>query len=266
MHNGEYQARALNNLAVLYSRQDTINAYELSYYKCLEVELFKQVVEHRQASEENKLTAAKNMYYTLVSLPDNVFTRIEYDNELQWVKDFLCERGEKEREEGRDSNTTFCKVIDYARKAIALDEENQPEDIYRSYYNAGLHCLNVCQCTDLDYYQEGKKYARIAMKYALKRNSAQSRDDLIDMLDYMRQAEPKNECVYCGNMLSSSANYCDRCGNAVHVQEIDSINMQDSLRQAESNSKCAFCDALLASNVNYCAKCGRPVSIQKKGQ
>lgn len=92
------------------------------------------------------------------------------------------------------------------------------------------------------------------------------RDDLIDMLDYMRQAEPKNECVYCGNMLSSSANYCDRCGNAVHVQEIDSINMQDSLRQAESNSKCAFCDALLASNVNYCAKCGRPVSIQKKGR
>lgn len=95
--------------------------------------------------------------------------------------DVLCERGEKEREEGRDSNTTFCKVIDYARKAIALDEENQPEDIYRSYYNAGLHCLNVCQCTDLDYYQEGKKYARIAMKYALKRNSAQSRDDLIDI-------------------------------------------------------------------------------------
>ena len=98
MHNGEYQARALNNLAVLYSRQDTINAYELSYYKCLEVELFKQVVEHRQASEENKLTAAKNMYYTLVSLPDNVFTRIEYDNELQWVKDFLCERGEFTKE------------------------------------------------------------------------------------------------------------------------------------------------------------------------
>lgn len=157
--------------------------YRSSIFYCLRVALYEEDKSQLRFLEEaekavemcNKIETA---YPKLRGVDDRRKTMSKLYN--LWA-DVLCERGEKEREEGQESNTTFCKVIDYARKAIALDEKDQPEDIYRIYYNAGLHCINACQCADLDYYREGKRYARIALKYALKRNTAQSRDDLIDI-------------------------------------------------------------------------------------
>lgn len=93
MHSGKHQARALNNLAVLYSRQEQEYPYELTHYKCLEVGIFRRAAECSGASEKQKLVAAKNMFYTLVSLPKSVFSNINYDEELDWVKKYLKERG-----------------------------------------------------------------------------------------------------------------------------------------------------------------------------
>ena len=66
----------------------------LSYYKCREVELFRRAAESKQASEQQRLAAAQNMFYTLVSLPSSIFSGISYDEELDWVKAYLEERNE----------------------------------------------------------------------------------------------------------------------------------------------------------------------------
>ena len=95
--------------------------------------------------------------------------------------DILCEKGEQECADGNDGKKTFSEAVEFARKAINLDKQNQSNDIYRSYYNAGNHCLNASLCTDLEYYKEGKKYAKLALKHALKQHNAQAWDDMIDI-------------------------------------------------------------------------------------
>ena len=123
MHSGKQQARALNNLAVLYSRQEIQYPYEVSYYKCREVELFRRAAESKQASEQQRLAAAQNMFYTVVSLPSSIFSGISYDEELSWVKTYLEERNEYTAELSRyEDNWILVDTVDTIPDPDTLEE------------------------------------------------------------------------------------------------------------------------------------------------
>lgn len=111
--------------------------------------------------------------YALITNCSGIFGEADKNEFLSHIfnhwADVLCERGD------------FSKALSIIRKAVKIDESGLSNDIYRTYYNAGIYCLNSCLYGDIDCYEEGMRYAESALRDAKERNTSQSSYDIADI-------------------------------------------------------------------------------------